>query len=354
MKCEFCGEEISPGALACPRCGGPVSRPVTQQSAAEAPKRGEAQGVPLAQAAPVQGMPPAQQAPPAMPPDPPLAKLEEDFIALAEETVAFDEGKAVPSVPPDTSAVPGTTPPALDAAGHPMPPGAHLTTEQNAKQNENLIGGYKGPETSSVAGAGVQTADDPFGLNITEKAPPVAGKERHVYARSWRYSRWWNITVMIVGIVLLLGGLGVGVYFGFLRKGGPSAGAPIDALRQYCEEVIAGDTTNLAKVATPDSQFSNDLNALLAPYRTAGITVMAGFGANTVQISKDSATVDLTKLDVELQDEKGNKQVISLLDITQPYKLPTQVTVLQQNGSWLVQNPVSGSAQPPAANPSTP
>jgi hypothetical protein len=284
----------------------------------------------------------------------PLAKLEEDFIALAEETVTLDEGAAREAVPADPSVVPGMTPPSLDAAGHPLPPGMHLTQEQVAMQNESLIGGYKGPESSSVAGAGVQTADDPFGLNITEKAPPVVGQERHVYARSWRYSSWWNMTVMIVGIVILVAGLGVALYFGVIRKAGPSSGAPIDALREYCTEVIAGDTTNLAKVSTTDSQFANDLNTLLVPYRKGGLTVMSGFGANTVKISKDSATVDLTKLQVEVQDEKGNKEVISMLDITKPYKLPTQVTVLQQNGNWLVQNAVTGSAQSPTANPSTP
>ena len=97
-----------------------------------------------------------------------------------------------------------------------------------------LLGGYQGPEGSSVAGAGVQTADDPFGLNITEKAPPADTDERVVWARSWRYSKWWNITVMIVGILILVAGVGVAIYFGFIRKAGPGS-APAEALRDYVD-----------------------------------------------------------------------------------------------------------------------
>ncbi|MHB8896767.1 MAG: hypothetical protein ACYC99_16555, partial [Candidatus Geothermincolia bacterium] len=285
MKCEFCGEEISPGALACPRCGGPISKPADQ------PAPGGA-----AQAAPpgaTGSRPPVDE----KPPEPPLAKLEEDFIALAEESITFDEKPNGTEILPDPSVVPAASPSIEAITGQSVPPGAQVPPEQFVMGND-LTGGYKGPESSSVAGAGVQTADDPFGLNITETSP--ADREPVVWERSWRYSRWWNITMMVVGIVILVLGIGAAVYFGFLRKAGPG-GAPVEALRDYVTQVISGNTGNLSKVAAPGSQLAADLSSLLKGYEKYGIITVKGFEAKPIKVTNDSATVQITKLDVELQ-----------------------------------------------------
>lgn len=324
MKCEFCGEEITPGALACPRCGGPISKPVAAQPT---------EGIP-AQTAAAPAQPPVEPAAYQPPPDPPLAKVEEDFIALAEESVMLEAEDASAPPPPEAGPLAGA-PDVASLADQSVPPGAHIAPDQYVPQ-ETLTGGYKGPETSSVAGAGVQTADDPFGLNITETAPP--SDEPVVWARSWRYSRWWNLTVMIIGIAILVAGIGAAVYFGFIRKGGPGA-APTEALRNYIEQVVSGDTGNLNKVAAPGSQLAQELNSMLKGYEKYGIITLKGFETKTVKVSDTSATVQITKLDIELQDEKGNKEMLSILNMTKPFelnKLHPTIEIIKQNGTWLV------------------
>jgi hypothetical protein len=354
MNCEFCGEDITPGALACPRCGGPISKP------AEAPAQEPlVPGLPPANAPvvqpPVQPTPPpgaayqppvAGPVPPVAPaaappvqqqvPDVPLAKAEEDFIALAEETIILDE-ESSGEQHVDPSVVPQAVPP--DAApGQPLPPGAQVPIQQTVADNSNLIGGYKGPELSSVSGAGEQTADDPFGLNITEKAPPEGGKEPVVWARSWRYSSWWNTTMMVLGILLLVAGIGAAIYFGVLHKSGPG-GAPAESLREYVEGVVANDGAEVSKVSTPDSKLASSLGTLLKAYEKYGNVTLKGFETKVVKVNDTSAELQITKFDIQMQDEKGNTEVISVLDITQPFALlktfPT-IQVIKQNGKWFV------------------
>ncbi len=321
MRCEFCGEEISPGALACPRCGGPVSKPAADAVAPNAPQ-GAGQPSP--------GQPEQHQPPP----DPPLAKLEEDFIALAEESVVLED-----DTPADTghSRAPSPAGGVAALADQSVPPGAHIVPDQYVPEND-LTGGYKGPEGTSVAGAGVQTADDPFGLNITETAPPAASDERVVWARSWRYSSWWNITMMIVGIVILVAGVGLALYFGVIRKSGPGR-APVEALRSYVIQVVSGDTARLNTVAAPGSQLAQDIATLLKGYEKYGVITLKGFDTKTVKITDTSATVQITRMDIELQDEKGNKENLSVLNMTKPFELnrvhPT-IEIIKQNGQWLV------------------
>ena len=64
-------------------------------------------------------------------------------------------------------------------------------TPEHVVLEDKLTGGFKGPEPASVSGAGVQTAEDPFGLRITEKAPPVPVSPRTKNRGSRRKpSRW--------------------------------------------------------------------------------------------------------------------------------------------------------------------
>ncbi len=341
MKCEFCGEEISEGALACPRCGGPVSKPAERQTQAPAAGPAPAQPV-IGQPAPFQP-PPAQPVAPIeqAPVDPPLAKLEEDFIALAEESVtmdAADEEAApfdaqAPVAPRQAAAVS-----ASEIADQTILPGA-VVVPQQVQLGNALTGGYQAAEGSgSVAGAGEQTADDPFGLNITETAPPT-DKEWKSLRQGWRYSRWWNITVMSVGIVILLIGVTLGLYFGVFKKSGSSNGNPIDALQSYVTAIIGGDTSQLSQQALSGTTFGSDITTLLKGYEKYGIMSLKGFDAKTVKLSDTSATVAISKVEVEISDEKGGKEVISALDITEPFKLPTTVQMVQKNGQWVVSSP---------------
>jgi len=316
MKCEFCGEELSPGALACPRCGGPVSKP-----AGPPPGEGQAPG--------------ASQAPAGAPvkvPDPPLAKLEEDFFALAEETVT-DEAGLDAARPPDPF-VPASAQSIAAIVDQSIPPGAAIAVEQNVLGNE-LTGGYKGPGMSSVAGAGVQTADDPFGLNVTDAKP---GDNLPPIHRHWRYSRWWNLTMLTIGIVILACGVFAAVYFGMIKKSGPSGGSAAAAVNDYIAATLTQNQARLAQVSAPGSKFGSDLNTLLAGYQKYGFLSLQTCDVKTVSISADAATVEISKLDVEIDHPNGTKEIVPVLDITQPYKLPTTVQLVRQNGQWVVKS----------------
>jgi hypothetical protein len=324
MKCEFCGEEISPGAFACPRCGGPVSKLAGEPSPGAAGAEGQSGASP--------GPKPGIEE---KPPDPPLARAEEDFIALAEETIVLDEQPGAAPAYVDPLAVPAVA----EAADQPILPGAPIPADQYGQQTA-LTGGYKGPEASSVAGAGKQTADDPFGLNITEKAPSETDGERVVWARSWRYSSWWNMTMMIVGIVILIAGIGAAVYFGFLRKSSPG-GDPSVVLRDYVEQVVTGKTENLSKISVPGSSLAGNLATLLTSYKKSGAITLKSFETRPVKVAKDSATLQITKLDIEMLNEQGARETLPVLEITEPFQLlqlyPT-VEVIKQNGNWMVKS----------------
>lgn len=332
MECEFCGEEITPGALACPRCGSPAPRQAAQPSSGDAAAQAPVAGQPgTAQAA----MPPVDE----KPPDPPLAKLEEDFIALAEETVTFDDPAPTPEAAAKNGGVQAGAVPVGVAAitDATVLPGGQIVPETVAIDG-TLIGGYKGPETSSVAGAGEQTEDDPFGLNITEKAPPEKAEWKPMRAASWRYRPWWNVTVLIIGLLLLVGGIGLGIYFGFLRTSGPDKGAPVGAVKDYVVAAVSGDQTVLNQFAAPGNTYKDSLNIILKAYEKYGMVSVKGFEGKTTQISGTNATVQIDKLEVEITNEKGDKEVISVLDIRQPFKLPTSVQLIQQNGDWKVKS----------------
>ncbi|PKQ28388.1 MAG: hypothetical protein CVT63_03035 [Candidatus Anoxymicrobium japonicum] len=300
MKCEFCSEEITSGALACPRCGNPVSKATGQ--------------------APVQSVElPAED----RLPDPPLARLEEDFIALAEESVTFDRN-GQPAA--EVAAI----------ADQVVPPGAHVIPERIELDN-SLIGGYKGPEASSVAGAGEQTADDPFGLNITDITENSAPRrEWQSMATSWRYSKWWNITVMIFGIIVLLFGIAIGAYFTFMKKAGSGGGSPAEVVQQYVRAAISDNQESVARLSAPGSVLKDNIATLLKGYELQGLIYFKDFSARIVKASESSATVQIEKFDISYDTEKSDREIVHVLRITEPFKLNTTIELIRQNDQWLV------------------
>jgi hypothetical protein len=345
MICEFCSAEIAEGALACPRCGSPVSKPVSKPAGnpppgpgptVEAPAPGPAVqppgAAPVVQA-PVPPRAPAGPVAPVPPADVPLARVEEDFIALAEETVASSDEATAPWAP---SGPGGAAPSVAAVADQTIQPGAK-TAAQYIPLDTKLTGGYKGPESSSVAGAGEQTADDPFGLNITENAPPVA-KEWQSLRSGWRYSRWWNITVMSVGIAILLAGVCIALYFGFIKKSTGPQGSAVGTLREYVDATISSNNRLLTQVSAPGSKLSTDITTLLKGYEKYGIIRLTGFDAKATKQTANSATVDISKFDIELDTEKGDKEKVSVLEIQQPFKLLRTIELININGKWMVKS----------------
>lgn len=318
MECEFCGEEISGGALACPRCGSPVSKPA-------------------ADAAPVTPAgTPASPAPggPGAPADAPLARQEEDFIALAEEMVTASGGTPASDIA-SAPAVPGApVPPATAVAEQVVPPGASVAPEAIALDN-TLTGGYKGEVSgASVAGAGEQTADDPFGLNITEAAPPVTPEADS--GRRINFRNVWNIIVMFVALIVAGAVAYTGLYFGFLREKGPS-GKAAAALEEFTGKAVSGDSAGAGLLSVPGAPFGNELSAILRAYDNLGIVTLKEFEVEEKSLTKTGATLEIRKFVVELMTENGTEK-INVLDITKPERLRTTVDLVYQDGKWLVSN----------------
>lgn len=340
MECEFCGEGVSEGALACPRCGSPVSKPAVKEPA-EAPGHSAPPPSPspsLAATPPWEVDATQADAPhaPVAPQDVPLARQEEDFIALAEEMVSRKTGGGPPSESAtEAPAVNGPAQAVAAVADITVPPGAHVAPEQVVLDN-SLTGGYKGTVgAASVAGAAAQTSDDPFGLNITENAPPTAAELEA--GRRIDLGRWWNILMMFVALLAVGAVVFTGVYFGFLRNKGPSGGDPVANLREYCGQVVTGDFGAVNSVSVPGATYQGEITALINAYEKLGVMSIKEFEATTTRMTETRATVDIKKFVVQVMTT-GGPEYYDLLGITQPDRLRTTVNLVKQNGKWLVGN----------------
>ncbi|MBK5092582.1 MAG: zinc ribbon domain-containing protein [Actinobacteria bacterium] len=265
MNCEFCGEEVEQGALACPGCGSPLERTA---SAVE-------------------------------PEVPPPEVAAADVSALADQTVW-----------------PGTE--------------AEVTPEHVVLE-DRLTGGYKGPEPPSSSGAGEQTAEDPFGLRITEKALPAAmppGDESRVGQR--------NIIVMMLIVVAVVAAIAAAVYFGFLqKKGGPSLDTPQGVVQEFCRLAAEGDYTGAQALAVPGEPFVSSIEGVMTPYSHQGKVTLKEFDSKTLKASDSAATVEITKFFVEVKGKDDTTEFDILLH-TRPFPLPKQVNLVKQGDQWLI------------------
>ncbi len=262
----------------------------------------------------------------------PLARQEEDFIALAEETLRQAPPPPEPAGLGDSEAV---VTPASDI-GQPLPPGAD--TGQPVTLDTSLTGGYKGGTAggASVAGAGEQTADDPFGLKITEQAPPISYQADEGRQRNWR--NWWNMAVGITAFLVAAAVCYFGIYYGFIKKKGPSGKAAVAAVEEYCRQVVSGDTSRLSDVSLPGTTFQAELTSSLQQYDRSGVMSLKDFEGETTQVSAGRATVVIKRLVLELLTSTGNKKTIEVVASGKPASLRTTLTVVNQNGKWLVSN----------------
>jgi flagellar basal body-associated protein FliL len=400
MNCEFCGEEVSQGALACPRCGSPVSPSAAQEKPHTPPPPKVSPDGPAVEKAPhpptpqteqaeeadagwvVPGMPRAVQptdtrpweiqappeappqipapppleqapdyeappeAPPQIPAPPPLeqapdyeappvplAKQEEDFIALAEEKAQMEK---LAEQPPDPdSEIPG--------AEHAPAPEASIIEsalaggpETETAVDSDLTGGHKGGGfmAASVAGAGVQTADDPFGLNVTETAPPLA--EEEATGRQFNWAKWRNILIMIVAFLVAVSVAAIGLYFGFLRKDNAPTTDPVQTLNNFLTQIVSGDMTKLNDVSVPGSSFQKELSSMLEPYAKTGVLTIKDFQADATKETDANVTVEIKKFVVKLLTTAGETEYLDVLSVNTPVPLRKTVSLVKQNGKWLV------------------
>jgi len=271
--------------------------------------------------------------------DVPLAREEVDFIAMAEEMVQTDTPGQAPAGPVDT-AMPGGTAAGTPAGAPVIPPGAYAPPEK-VVLDDSLASGYKGAlEASSVAGAGVQTADDPFGLTITEKAPPETQTE--VHGEKSRLKTVMNVAVIIIAILLAGGVAYAGVYYGFLRKKTASPAEPVAALQDYVKEVLSGDQVRINSVSVPGAAYGSEIMAIVEPLtKQGGVASLKSCEARTTSMTPagkpTNATVEVSKLVVNMAAD-GETQVYDLLSASSTNKLRTTVTLINQNGTWKVNN----------------
>jgi hypothetical protein len=265
---------------------------------------------------------PVQQLPSQQPPAaPPLAKeeylglLDEEDFETVEEVTFTDSGTTAP--PPD-----GGMPP----VGAPMP--------QMPGDGPVLTGGYQGPEGPSVGGAGQQTADDPFGLNIREKEPPTMAP----LPRRSIYSGWRNTLTIIVAVIVLLVAGGFGIYFGFMKKA-DSSGSALDTVKNFYTTVINETPESvMEQFVVPNSPQIGQLQTLLVPYKKDGFVTIDKCDGKVVLVSPTQVRVDLSNLSIKVK-RTANSEVYTkdLLEKgTQPYPMPSSVNLIKQNGKWVV------------------
>lgn len=297
--CEICNAEVPQGALACPVCGTPVSKPVQKNAG----------GVPV---------------------DVPAAPPE--YIDLAEVTVPSDQTPAAPDIPSVESPFSEEIPADIGiVADQSVAPGIVVPPENVLLTNEHT-GGYKeaaaGP---SVAGAGAQTADDPFGLQITETAPVIAGTEEEA---GFNFNKLKNIAMLIFSFLLIAGVTYLGVWYFVIRKPTPKVAPPQSSVENTLTKVFSGSLAGLEKYADPNSQFVAKTNAIFAPYRELGMLTISGIETET-EINGNLATVTVTKLNVKLTSDAGD-ELLDVLTITKPYTFPTVINLEKRNNKWII------------------
>jgi hypothetical protein len=271
LKCELCGEEVERGALACPRCGSPLEK----KSTADEPR------------APVAD---SEQPPPG---------VETDVSALADQTVW-----------------PGTE--------------TEVTPEQVVLEDKP-IGGYQGIEPPSVSGAGAQTAEDPFGLTIREKAPPAAAE-----TPSESSNRLRNIVIIAWTFLLVAAVIAAAAYFGFLRnKGKPSLDAPAGVVHEFCRLAAEGDYEGAKALAVEGAPLVGVIEGVMKPYNHQGAVTLTGFDTRTSASDDSTATVEIKKFEVAVKGKDGTT-TYDILIHTRPYPLPKRVNLVKQNGKWLI------------------
>ncbi len=335
LYCEFCHQDVADGTLSCPRCGGPVVRKpgetaAQQQPPGQAPPAGvppvmppPAQSAPPSQPAqPPQAQPPAQQytqPPQAQQPAPPSPLAKEEFFGLVDEE---------DSLAPEEATFTGAPPV--------IPPGNGVQVPPAYLEQPGLTGGYQGPDTFSVAGAGQQTADDPFGLNVTEGG----GRELPPLERSWRYSSGHNILMMVVTFLIMAAIVFVGLYFGFLRKGNADATAPLQSVKDFYTYAVAEQYDHMDQVAIPNAPMVLQVQAVLSPLKRDGFISLSNCDGKVLSVSGNQAVVNMTNVKVKVKrTETSETYVKDLLDkTTLPAPMPANVTLIKQNGKWLINN----------------
>jgi len=305
MKCEFCGENVTEGALACPRCGAPVTVSPTRESVPDRPLQ------------------------PSEPTDVPLAPVEEDFTALAEMTVVEEGGSQLAS---DFATEVQETESETALADQVVPPGAHVMAEE-IHLDSTLTGGYKGPDAPSVGGVGEQTADDPFGLNVTETAPPISDEETK--GGQWDYRRIRNVVVMFVALLAAFSIAGIGIYFGFIRESEPAAAKPEDTVEEFFEMIFAGDVDSIGSVAASNASIVGQMEQLIVPYEKMGVVSIKSFNTETTSNENGRATVVVNNFLIEVNSELGS-DIFDMLETSKPFPVPTVIELVEQNGKWLI------------------
>lgn len=282
VKCEFCGAEVSRGALACPACGAPISKKALEALEAEEKTAPEAE------------------------------------IPVPVETRGISEEPVPSAIPPLENQQIGLQ---SEAPGILSPEEAGLT------------GGYKeGYPSFSLGGAGEQTADDPFGLEISEETPRIVEAEEE----GFDFHKVWNIIVTIFTVIIAGAIIAFAVYFGFLREKGPPKNAPAQTVHMLCMSVVSGNSTKVSESSIPNSATVAALQNIIGYLSQSGMVTVKELRVKTENLSKTKATAKIEKFSVVVMSPEGKENVVDILKVQQPQGFPDTIELIYRGEKWIV------------------
>lgn len=269
------------------------------------------------------------------------APSQPEYVDLAEVTVP-----GIQEIPPGepTPEAPVTLPPEVSpfdeeyheiissVADESVPPGVVIPPEA-VQLTDAHTGGFKdalaGP---SVAGAGAQTADDPFGLKVSENPPiPMVITENES-----RFNRETviNIAIMVAAIIFVAGVSVLGVYLLVIKKPPPKINSPERTVDLALNKVFSGNLAGIEEYAVPSSTFITKADQIFEPYREIGTLTLKNLETET-NIEGDKATLTIITLNVDITSPEVN-EVIDALTITKPTVLPAILHLEKRDRKWII------------------
>ncbi|MBN1289552.1 MAG: zinc ribbon domain-containing protein [Actinobacteria bacterium] len=310
--CELCGAEIQNGSLACPVCGTPAPKGAGAVDTQPGPSG--------------------------------IEQKQPEYIDIAEVTVPGIQENISSAPAPEAPETPGTLPPEVSpfdeeyheiissVADASVLPGVVIPPEP-VELTDTHTGGFKeGMAGPSVAGAGSQTADDPFGLNVSEN-PPIPMVITEEEGRLNRETLI-NIIIMVAAMIFVAGVSVLGVYLLVIKKPPPKTNSPETTVSLALNKVFSGTLAGIEEYAVPDSPFIIKADQIFEPYREIGTMTLKTFETET-NVEGDKATLTIITLNIDIVSPEVN-EVIDALTITKPTILPTIVHLEKRNNKWII------------------
>lgn len=140
---------------------------------------------------------------------------------------------------------------------------------------------------------------------------------------------------MIVALLVAAGLIVLGVYVVSGRKKA-TLDTPAGALREFMRLACAADFSSLQKIAVPDAPLVDEVQQVLKPYEKLGILTLTKLDTRTISETGSSATIEIKKFEVEITSTDGGTEMLDMLSVEKPFKLPTRISLIKQQGKWVI------------------